>query len=382
MSTTSSPSGRGARRVAITALAVLALLVPVGFLFAQVWSSTGEALSFNTSERRGAEYVGPLTELLSVTTEAQSSAVGGRPVDVAAVQSAVTAVDEVDRRYGDELRTRERWTAIKQSVGDLTSRSWPVPAAAFAQYSDLVTQMIELTRKVGDESRLILDPELDGYYVTNAAMFGIPDVLVDSGRYLDLTVLASFPGEDDVTQAQLTTARNRVASNAADLGDGLIKAISATRSDTLGAGLTRPMDDFRTAVDTVASSNSLLAPAPEESAGKLRTDQDELQRSSLALQRAALSELGSLLETRRGGVERTRLLALLVVVLALLVVAGVLAGLWRTRRGSFRRTPQEPDRSGRHTRLSGTAPTGAADPPTELVGAGGHQHGGGGRAAR
>jgi hypothetical protein len=382
VSTTPSASGRrAARQIAISALAVLALLVPVGFLSAQVWSSTGEALSFNTSERRGAEYVRPLTELLSVTTDAQSEAVGGRPVDVAALQSAVAAVDEVDRRYGDELGTLERWTAIKQGVGDLTSRSWPVPSAAFAQYSDLVTQMIELTRKVGDESRLILDPELDGYYLTNAAMLRIPDILVDSGRYLDLVVLAGSPSDDRVKLAQLTTARNRVASNAADLGEGLVKALSSTRSDTLGAGLTRPLDEFRTAVDTVAPSNSLLAPASEGSPGELRTDQDELQRSSLALQRAALSELGSLLETRRGGVERTRLLALLVVVLALLVVAGVLAWLWRTRPGSFP-TPQEPDPSGRHTRPSRTAPAGPAGAPTELVGAGGRQHGGGGRAAR
>ena len=83
LSSTSTTSGRGTTRV-VTAVAVaVAVLAPLAVLCAQVWSSTGSARSFTADERRGVAYLEPLTQLLSATTEAQSAAVRGKPVDAA-----------------------------------------------------------------------------------------------------------------------------------------------------------------------------------------------------------------------------------------------------------------------------------------------------------
>jgi hypothetical protein len=210
-------------------------------------------------------------------------------------------------------------------VQERTNRTWSRSAEAYTQYSDLITQLMELNRKVGDASRLILDPELDSYYVMNATVLRIPEIVVDSGRYTDLSVLAAESGlADSGSAAQLTAARNRVATNATDLIDGLVKAFGNTTSPTLGPGLTRPLDDFRTAVDAVAPSNSLLAPAPERSLNDLTTDQDALQRAALTLQTAALGELDLLLSDRQDSTERSRLVTIGAAVLGLLV-AGVAA---------------------------------------------------------
>ena len=376
-SPTSPAPGQRATRAAVAAAVAVALLAPVGFLFAQVWSSTGDTLSFNESERRGVAYLAPLTELLSVATEAQSTAVRGDRVDVRAVQSAIAAVDDVDRRLGAELRTTERWTAIRQTVQDRISRSWPDPSVAYNQYSDLVTSLIELNRKVGDTSNLILDPELDAYYVMNASLLRIPQILVDSGRYTDLTVLAAAGREDAPGAAALTAARNRIATDATDLGDGLVKAFAGTRSETLGPGLTRQLDEFRTAVDAVAPSDSLLAPSPQRSLLTLADDQDELQRAGLALQRAALAELDVLLRERKAATDRTRLFAMIALALAVLVVVAAAVGLrpaWSAaddRADDWDGSDADPG-----------AGAGAAEPQGgELVGAG-HEGRGGTRAAR
>jgi len=375
----SPAAGRRAVRAALATAVALTLLAPVAFLFAQTWSSTGEAIGFNQAERRGVAYLGPLTELLNVVTEAQSAAVRDVPVDAAAVRSAVSAVDAVDRRLGGELRTTQRWTAVRQTVLDRISRGWPTPSAAYVQYSDLVTTLIELNRKVGDVSKLILDPELDAYYVMNATLLRVPDILVDSGRYADLTVLAGGRTSDQISVAQLTAARNRVATDATDLGDGLVKAFGETRSESLVPGLTRQLDDFRTAVDAVAPSTSLLAPAPQRSLETLTADQDGLQRATLALQQAALAELDRLLQSRTGRAERARLLAVVAVSLAVLLVAGVTAGLrhvWLDAEAPLRW------RSG----LDGERPAPAVVEPgadRELIGVGGPpERPGGPRAAR
>jgi hypothetical protein len=338
LSSTSAVPGLRAARAATAAGVAAVLLLPLAALFALAWSGAGNDLEAARAERRGVAYLGPLAQLLSVTTEAQSAAVRKERVDAAAVQAAAAGVDQVNGRLGGDLRTVERWSAIRQTVQDRIGRSWPDPSTAYTQYSDLVTSLVELDRKVGDSSRLILDPTLDGYYVMNAALLRLPEILVNSGRYADLTVLAArteTPSADSV--AQLTTARNRVAADATDLYDGLVKAFAATRSASLGPGLTRQLDDFRTAVDAVAPSNSLLAPAPKRSLRDIAADQDALQRASLALHRASLSELDRLLRERESDANRARLLAVLAVVLgALLVVA---AAIWLRPERLGRRQP-------------------------------------------
>lgn len=401
LSPTSSETGPRPVRAGVAVAVAIAVLAPLAVLFAQVWTSTGRSLAFTAAERRGVAYLGPMTELLSVVTEAQSAAVRGRPVDPAAVRAAIAGVDDVDRRLGVELRTTERWTTIRRTVEERTARRWPQPSIAYSQYSDLVTGVMELNRKVGDNSKLILDPELDAYYVMNASLLRIPEILADSGRYADLSVLASASGTPDRTmQAQLAAARNRIATNAADLGDGLVKAFAETASTTLGPALTRQLDNFRTAVDAVAPSSSLLAPPPERSLPDLATDQDVLQRTALDLQRASLAELDQLLRAREDATGRIRLIALLAAAVGVLVAVGAGIG-WRpvrlhsadvpetdrpdptpvdrTARPRGPATGENPDpRRAYRPAPIGSGPAGPPGPADEL----GLQHPGGARAAR
>jgi hypothetical protein len=328
LSSTSAERGHGTARVAAAVGVAIAVLVPLTVLFAQVWSSTGSARSFTADERRGVAYLAPLTRLLSATTEAQSAAVRGRTVDAAAVRSAVAAVDEVDGRLGRTLRTSDRWSDVRQIVQQrLTVPSWQ-PPTAYTQYSDVNTKLLALTRTVGDNSRLVLDPAIDAYYVMNASLLRIPEVLVDSGRYADLSVL--FPtGGNDAARAQLAAARNRIATDETDLSDGLLKAFAQTDSSRLAPALTRQLDDFRIAVDAVAPSTSLLAPVPERSVTDLISNQDALRQATLSLQQASLTELDALLADRAGGQTRTRVIAVAAAAAGLLV-AGWLARLaWR-----------------------------------------------------
>lgn len=330
MSLSSTVSARRPARAAVAVAVAVAVLAPLAVLTAQVWSGTRTALAFTADERRGVEYLRPLTRLLAAATEAQSAAVSGRQVDAAEVRSAVAGVQAVDDRLGGALRTTDRWNDVRVVVENRLSRAWPEPAEAYLQFSDLTTGLLELNRTVGDNSRLILDPGLDAYYVMNATLLRIPEILVDAGRYADLSTLAAGTGRPDpAAQAQLTAARNRVASDEADLSDGLIKAFTQTGSSTLGPALTRQLDNFRTAVGAVAPSNSLLAPVPERSPADLAADQATLQRTALDLDQAALDQLDRLLAGRAADEQRTRVVALVAAALGALVAAGLATLAWR-----------------------------------------------------
>lgn len=371
LSSTSSAAGSAtAPRVVRAAVAVavaVALLTPVAVLFTQVWSSAGDRRSFAVDERQGVAYLGPLTELLSATTDVQSEAVRGKPIDPTAIRQSIAAVDGIDARLGGELRTTERWTTIRGILQERTARRWNSTTEAYTQFSDLVTQLMELNRKVGDGSRLILDPELDSYYVMNAVLLRIPEILVDAGRYTDLSVLAAAAGAPDGSSAaQLTAARNRVATNATDLSDGLLKAFGSTTSSTLGAALTRPLDDFRTAVDAVAPSNSLLAPPPERSPSDLEGDRQALRQAALGLHTAALGELDRMLGDREGAAGRTRLIAAAAALLGLAVVGGcawvAVRSPWAAGAAGGPQPAEQDDAEGPAERPAGRWSPGAAGP--------------------
>ena len=409
-SATGSATGRRAVRVAIGAALAVALLTPVAVLFTLVWSSTGDRMAFAADERRGVAYLGPLTRLLSVVTDAQAEAVSGKPINPEPVRAAIVEVDAIDAELGGQLRTTDRWTTIRGIIQERTGRRWNDTIEAYTQFSDLVTQLMELNRKVGDGSRLILDPQLDSYYVMNAALLRTPEILVDSGRYTDLSVLAAAgtdgpagPGRATVRDsAALTAARNRVATNAIDLSDGLLKAFGSTSSTSLGPGLTRPLDDFRTSVDAVAPSNSLLAQPPVRSPTDLESDQNALQQAALALQEAALGELDRLLDARQNAAERTRLIAAGAALLGLLVAGAAAVTLrpgWAGGgTGADAADPADPDdadgpgggspgdgaaprRRSRSPGVNGSARSPAAEPATSLVGVS-PETGGGARAPR
>jgi hypothetical protein len=321
MSQTSvSVASRRALRILVACLVVVGLLAPAAYLFSRVRDDASRTLDVSRAERRGIEYLGPLTDLLGVVTRTQSAAVRGAPLDAARIRAAVAAVDEVDSRLGASLQSTERWTAIRRTIADRIARSWPDPAFAYEQFGDLVTSIVALTRKVADVSALILDPRLDAHYVTNAAVLRIPEVLVDSGRYLDLAVITTGKPDSDST-ARLTAARDRIGADATDLNDGLITAFGSTGSTTLAPALTGPLDSFRAAVVAVAPSTSLLAQPPRRTPTALLTDQQTLQRTTLALQRAALTELDRLVAPREDDASRTRTLALVAFVLVAVVVA-------------------------------------------------------------
>src|SRR6266508_5003795 len=89
------------RRTLHTLLAVLllvALLAPVGYLFGQLWTSTGNAIDGAASGRAAVAYGRPLNNLLVALVDARATAVRGAAVDAVSLRAAIGEVDAVNRR--------------------------------------------------------------------------------------------------------------------------------------------------------------------------------------------------------------------------------------------------------------------------------------------
>jgi methyl-accepting chemotaxis protein len=159
-------------------LAIGALvLLPFGLVTALQYQGASKDVEFNQLEARGVEYLFALNGfleaqqrhwVLSTAVSRGSSELRDRLATATAdVQRAQTSVDGVDRAYGDLFKTRAKWELVKQS--------WEKAAAgSAASLSAAATNTVSLYADVGNGSNLILDPDLDSYWLMDAVVTRLP----------------------------------------------------------------------------------------------------------------------------------------------------------------------------------------------------------------
>lgn len=340
------PQGRRVRRRVAAGLAAVAVLVPYVVTLALFAQRQTADLTFARDERDGVTYARALVRLVAATADGQSAAVAGRPVDTGRLTEARTAVDAVDARLGDGLGTTKRWDDLGVALDGVLDRG-PTGAAAYDAWGQVVDLELALTAAVGDSSNLILDPELDTYYVIDAALTRLPRVIALSGRVADLARLSGAAEHDapGLTEAQRTAAgageriRSEFANEAAALDRSLRVAFGATRSRTLGPALLTRLDRLRDASNTLAPPGDALG----VELGSAGVAQDQAARvqvrdAAVSLAASANGEIDTLLGTRIDGLTRQYRIAVL---LAVLAAVGVLAAAWVA--AGPRRRPEEAD---------------------------------------
>ena len=184
-------------------------------------------------ERLGVDY---LVALKGVTGEVAQrrlliQAAGGGDAQASAALAASTAkvdaamlqVDKVEEVCGAALGTSKGWLAIREKWSALRGLSYPGQAqAGLAGHGALLTDLLALVSGLGDTSGLILDPDLDSYYLMDAAMLKLP-------AQEDSLSLASVQGQAAAAakglagdeKTQFTISVGALQANLAGLADDL-----------------------------------------------------------------------------------------------------------------------------------------------------------------
>jgi methyl-accepting chemotaxis protein len=173
-------------------LIALVLIAPALYATWQFRSQQNAQIAFSAKERVGIEEIVPAQRLLADLATARSLAVraAGRdaeaittlPAARAAVTRSAAALDVADRRVGARLGTRAMWKRLRASIGS-TVAAEPVDAnRTLDAYGRLTAATVALIVQAGNASNLILDPDLDSYYVMDALVNKAPLALDTAGR--------------------------------------------------------------------------------------------------------------------------------------------------------------------------------------------------------
>src|SRR5919204_1338544 len=220
----------------------LVLLVPAGVALHAYWAQQGGQIAFSAKERVGDAYLEPTRGLLTGLVEARGLAVraaagdaqakAALPGKIAQVDAAAAAVGKADAAMGGELETTKLWKALEGKIARAKSAKASGPQAAFDDWTGATSGATALVVQAANGSNLMLDPDLDTFYLMDGLITKLPTIIDNAGQASDLQIIVAQDG----TIAQriaLAGAQGTLRSTASAMSDGYKTAFTHTADSTL-----------------------------------------------------------------------------------------------------------------------------------------------------
>jgi len=241
------------------------------------------------------------------------------------------------RQHLEFSAVRGRWQTLRQAG----------PAAdCAAQYAALIQDVRDLIAHAGDTSNLILDPDLDSYYLMDITLLAVPQT---QARLAE--ILAA--GEGILRGQSVTPADQRALAvfashlEQSDRGRILASAQSSLNEDphfygtspTLATRLAPAVADYDKAVTPFIKTLAALSAseAPVVTLEQFRGQGEAALKASTTLWEAGVPELDALLTARMDSARNTRALALGLTGLAILLACALVLALAGSITGPVRK---------------------------------------------
>ncbi len=279
------------------------LLLPQFWVGWLQYKSSAHSVEFNEAERVGMVYLEPLHNYLAAQQRhwvASVARASGLPefarVEKQAADDAAALerdVEAADVKVGTQLKTHERWKATKAAWSSALNAGGSLPAEIDKAHSEATAITSDLiVNFVANFSNLILDPDLDSYWLMDVAVVKAPTLgnliaqqtaasLVSAGdpadRLLALSgyVSASLQNLVDTETVDLKTAVEQTANFGKSRTIGqLVPFFDHTKADT-----TKVADVVKTAYLPLAAAS--LAARDAKAKGGAQPDGSVLVHASL-----------------------------------------------------------------------------------------------------
>lgn len=225
------------RNLKFTAKAVMIcciFLIPLAVLGWFYNTSVLDSIQFSAKERLGVEYNREIYPVLNYAQQLRrdataTAASGKEPETLASVKEklkvAQDKLNEVDQRLGKELETSKEFADMRSAFDSLGNAK--DVDGVFAAHSVYIDKIVALLSKVTDNSNLTLDPDIDSYYIMDAAFFRVPDIIEDSGKLRGLgSAIMKAGAITRPQQIKLNDIFPVAAFQARNMQDGLAKSFA------------------------------------------------------------------------------------------------------------------------------------------------------------
>ena len=171
-----------AQKFALIGLLLLTPLAVVSYL--QV-SLAGTSRDFNQKESYGVAYITPMREMLRQVQHHRlyySAVLSGLPryedrlaQTRSKVDQAIVEIEAQEALYGTLLQTTKPWNAAKKTWAEIKGQRFATVEQSEREHGQLTATLIDIILNyAGNYSNLILDPDLDSYWLMDAFIVKLP----------------------------------------------------------------------------------------------------------------------------------------------------------------------------------------------------------------
>jgi methyl-accepting chemotaxis protein len=317
------------QRILVTGLICLTAvaLAPTYFIL----QGFSQKLTFTSLERDGITYQRPLMELMDGLTKHQLLTKRVKEGDTSLqselnsvqdkIEKTMTSLEQIDQTLTESLQftpaglaKRNRSSANTQNL----RREWDALKTsnqAESIYGSLSKTIQTMIVHVGDTSNLILDPDLDSYYLMDALVVAIPTI---QQRLTNLVVDPRMGEGAMLARATTATLLKEVDINRVDAAISTSIAEDENFhgiSPSLASSLQPSIKEFDSSLSNVLAQLDNPSTLPAQ-IGKAS---DSALNSSMRLWQISATELDRLLETRLQHIQQERRYAITWTVLSLLL---------------------------------------------------------------
>ncbi len=309
------------------------------FVTWQLYTAKTKDITFGQKEIYGTEYLPPLRKLFENVAKHRglvNSALRGNTAmrdQIGATEQAVNlafqALNEIDGKsveettYGAMFETTNRISALKQSWEGVKGKSLNTanPEDAFTSHNILINELRDVIILVGDKSNLILDPDLDTYYLMDSVIVQLPQTIDATEQTRGLMAGGILSKSLTATEQNLLSFESSQAlSSLRNINSGQRKAFesnSVNGGDLATKQQQIESESFKLATGFIRKANGFNPAAGN--ADQIFTEGTQSLDRMFALYDSSLTNLNELLHKRINNFksERNNTLGLVALVIAL-----------------------------------------------------------------
>lgn len=305
------------------AIIIVTFLISIIVLTFQLGSKLYADIEFAQMEMKGVAYEKPVLKLLdeiadfqlatlrkfSGDTEAEKDIQEGS----ASIDALFFELDGVHKKYGEDLAiTVENLTAHNRP--DVTpaalKKNWEVIKADLSNqkaFDDILSNLTILIGEIGDNSNMILDPELDSYYLADLSINTLPATLkkladIKSQTYISLLQNAGTLSKKErfTTNVNITVVREQfLAKTQTAIATSISSdAKSNGISETLKKNLEPALATYEQGAKEILAAMESIAQGESMDAARFVEIADGMQDGTADLGGVVIDELDMLLKIR------------------------------------------------------------------------------------
>ena len=192
-------------------LLVVLLIIPMLILLFFFTESKNHQINFAQKEIKGSQYLAHIYPLQIGIAKHRGLMAGYLNGDTSFKENIRDIKEKVTQQINNVLALPKQFgshtilSSIEKDWLSIKNNSNPSLQDSFTSHSALIKQVLALIVHVADQSNLILDPDLDSYYLMELTVIAIPELIEALGK--------ARGGASDIVASKQLSLQNRIALN-------------------------------------------------------------------------------------------------------------------------------------------------------------------------